>query len=70
MGLKGMFVLAADGPETMEAPADSSTEIAGTASGNSLYSVLESYTISGGIISLTTQTQDVGVWRRGGLGYE
>ena len=28
MGLKGMFVLAADGPETMEAPADSSTEIA------------------------------------------
>ncbi len=41
MGLKGMFVLAADGPETMEAPADSSTEIAGTASGNSLYSVLK-----------------------------
>ena len=34
MGLKGMFVLAADGPETMEAPADSSTEIVGTAGRN------------------------------------
>ncbi len=30
MGLKGMFVLVADGPETMEPPADSSTEIVGT----------------------------------------
>ena len=27
MGLKGMFVLAADGPETMEPPADLSTDV-------------------------------------------